>query len=75
MTGDELIPLARALRPGLKVLLTSGFADATSHSRGQTRDVDRRQLLSKPYRKQDLARKVREILLAKEETSSGLRAS
>lgn len=60
MTGTSLALEAKKLRPDIKVLLTSGFAEAamqnTAHLHGEM------ELLSKPYRKQDLARKILEIL-------------
>jgi PAS domain S-box-containing protein len=57
--GTELAQQLRARRPKLKVLLTSGFAAA------RVGEISRElnwPLLSKPYRKTDLARAVREIL-------------
>lgn len=63
MTGIELAREAQKLRPLLKILLTSGFAEATlqNHSQpGGTVNV-----LSKPYRRQELARKIQEILAGK----------
>lgn len=60
MTGDELARVAQVLRPTLKVLLTSGFASGATQS--GPRSGDFRNLLSKPYRLVDLARRVRETL-------------
>jgi len=60
MTGDELARVAQGLRPGLKVLLTSGFASAAAEG-GPRRD-GLRNLLSKPYRLADLAKRVRDLL-------------
>jgi len=60
MTGYELAGLARDSRTGLKVLFTSGY---TAIGAGQ--DSDSRAsgtLLSKPYRKRDLAHFVRATL-------------
>jgi PAS domain S-box-containing protein len=60
INGRELMQKARLLRPGLKVLLTSGFADNTIVGSGNLEaDV---QLLPKPYPLNELARKVREVL-------------
>jgi hypothetical protein len=62
LNGSELARIAVELRPGLKVLFTSGFPQAAL---GPDRLLNERALLlSKPYRKQDLARKVREALAA-----------
>jgi PAS domain S-box-containing protein len=60
LNGTELASAARALRPRLKVLLTSGFAKAALEPGPQSPDI--KNLLSKPYRKAELAAKLREIL-------------
>jgi CheY-like chemotaxis protein len=62
MSGRELVEAARQVRPGLKVLYTSGYAEnvIVHHGRLDPGVL----LLSKPYRRADLARKVREALLA-----------
>jgi signal transduction histidine kinase/CheY-like chemotaxis protein len=58
--GAQLAEAARARRPGLKVLFTSGYtANAVGH---QGRLDEGVQLLSKPYRKEELARKIRQVL-------------
>jgi PAS domain S-box-containing protein len=59
MDGRDLARVATARRPSLRTLLTSGFPDARwggSASRTGNR------LLSKPYRKEELRRAVREVL-------------
>ena len=57
MTGYELARLARDDRPGLKVLFTSGY---TAIGAGQERVAGiAGPLLSKPYRKRDLAQSMR----------------
>jgi PAS domain S-box-containing protein len=54
LNGKELALKARATRPDLKVLFTSGFPNP---SRGHGAGLDDRdELLNKPYRRQDLAR-------------------
>ena len=60
MSGVELAEQARQLRPGIKILLTSGFAKAAMEDAAQAHPSG--QLLSKPYRTQDLARAIRETL-------------
>ncbi|MBI3709813.1 MAG: PAS domain S-box protein [Proteobacteria bacterium] len=60
MGGGDLARAARALRPGLKVLLTSGFAKASMQSGPRAEEF--KNLLSKPYRKADLAAKLRATL-------------
>jgi CheY-like chemotaxis protein len=58
MNGAQLAAEARHLRPGLKVLLTSGYvAEANDHGIGL--DVP---VLNKPYRRDELARTLRVVL-------------
>jgi CheY-like chemotaxis protein len=59
LTGTDLAREAVTRRPGLKVLYTSGYVGT---------DLDPHQdVLQKPYRAQDLAAKVREVLCGAEE--------
>jgi len=62
MFGTELAKAAARLRPGLKILLTSGHTehpvDATD---GAGREV---RILNKPYRRHDLASMLRSVLKA-----------
>ena len=60
MNGRELAGAATAERPGLKVLYTSGYSD--SSLRGDEKLKADERFLSKPYRKQDLARTIEETL-------------
>lgn len=57
LSGPDLAERAKALRPHLKVLFTSGFPDIRSGGCPQPG-----MLLSKPYRSQELARKLHEAL-------------
>src|SRR3546814_14711640 len=60
MSGYDLAREAVARRPNLKVLMTSGFPGAAlSNSKSFGTGVD---LLSKPYRREELAGKLRELL-------------
>jgi CheY-like chemotaxis protein len=58
-SGVELAQAARQLRPGLRVLLTTGYArdDLASHA-----GIEAYEVLRKPYRPDDLARQVGDIL-------------
>jgi CheY-like chemotaxis protein len=57
MTGLQLSAAARQLRPGLKILLTSGYtADAG------VQEAPEIPLLTKPYNREALARSLREVL-------------
>ena len=56
ITGTSLAQEARKLRPGIKILLTSGFTEAAAQNGSGW------ELLSKPYRLQDLDRKIRGAL-------------
>ena len=60
MSGIDLAQHASARMPKLKILLTSGFPD-TRFGDDPSRALAWR-LLSKPYRKEELARAVRETL-------------
>jgi PAS domain S-box-containing protein len=60
MGGREVAEEARLIRPGLKVLYTSGYFEGALLRNGSI-DADA-QLLSKPYRKIKLAEKVLEAL-------------
>ena len=60
MDGRELARIAVARRPLMKVLLTSGFPDARFSGSGALATGTR--LLSKPYRKEELRRAVRDAI-------------
>jgi len=60
MNGWDLAEKAKSMRPGLKILFTSGYAVETLVSRG--RAAHGTALLNKPYRQADLARRLREAL-------------
>jgi CheY-like chemotaxis protein len=59
MDGRELSRAALRLRPQLRILLTSGFPDGRL---GGSMPLAGGRLLSKPYRKEELRRAVREVL-------------
>jgi CheY-like chemotaxis protein len=60
MDGRDLAREAMTRRPSLKVLLTSGFPESRVEREGQPlRNI---RLLSKPYRKEELAQTVRALL-------------
>jgi len=60
MSGRQLADSARQRRPGLKVLFTSGYnEDAIVHHGRLDQGV---QLLPKPYRRRDLAKRIRSII-------------
>lgn len=60
LRSTELAERARALQPGIRVLFTSGYSqDAIIHDGRLDQGVE---LLSKPYRQEDLARRVRQLL-------------
>ncbi len=58
MTGYDLVREARRLRPGIRVLLTTGYAERAVADRVE----GGASLLLKPYRSRDLALKVRSTL-------------
>jgi PAS domain S-box-containing protein len=61
MTGVELAGKARQLRPGLPILLATGYADLPS---GTTTDLPR---LAKPYQQADLATHIARLLAHREQ--------
>ncbi|MBI1210466.1 MAG: PAS domain S-box protein [Alphaproteobacteria bacterium] len=60
ISGWELVERARKKRPGLKVLLTSGYPMETLEARAEQPIAAN--ILRKPYRKADLAQRLREVL-------------
>jgi PAS domain S-box-containing protein len=64
INGWELMDIARQLRPGLPVLLTSGYALETlvKHSQLRAGAI----VLTKPYRTADLALRLREVVSVSE---------
>lgn len=63
--SPELARQAKALSPDLEVLFTSGYTEnAIVHGGRLDPGV---QLLSKPYRREDLARKIRQLLAARQQ--------
>jgi PAS domain S-box-containing protein len=63
ISGAKLVMLARGQRPGIKVVLTSGFAKGSVQ--GNEEIPPGVEFLSKPYRRADLAEKLRSVLDAK----------
>jgi CheY-like chemotaxis protein len=61
INGWELADLALAERPDLRILLTSGYALDTMAARGRL--PERSVILTKPYRKAELARRLREMMM------------
>lgn len=60
MNGRQLADRIRTLNPGVKVLYTSGYNENVIVHDGR---IDPGvELLPKPYRNSDLARKIREVL-------------
>jgi signal transduction histidine kinase/CheY-like chemotaxis protein len=63
MNGIDLAHNACRRWPGIRVLATSGFPDSKHYGNADSRSMPWR-LLNKPYRKDDLARALRETLAA-----------
>ena len=60
MNGATACGRSRRIRPGLKVLLTSGYtAEALAREHGMPLDLE---VLGKPYRHEDLADKLRVVM-------------
>jgi len=62
MNGWELGDMARQIRPGLPIIYTSGYALETLVKQG--RIPKQSMILTKPYRKAELAHRLREALAA-----------
>ena len=62
MNGRELACEAQRRRPGLKTLFTSGFPDVGCGRSGDIPLPEGALLLGKPYRKEELARTLRDVL-------------
>ncbi|HET7738735.1 MAG TPA: ATP-binding protein [Tepidiformaceae bacterium] len=60
MNGRQLADAAREIRPGLRVLFTSGYTDEAIVHHGELEPGAR--LLNKPYGRAELARAIREAL-------------
>jgi PAS domain S-box-containing protein len=60
-SGQDLVKIARQLRPRMKALLTSGYSEQfiTMRGDGEERDV---RLIGKPYRRDKLATEIRSAL-------------
>ena len=59
-SGPELVEKAKCIQPAMRILFMSGYPSEAMVRRGEMeRGAD---LLNKPFRKADLARKVREVL-------------
>ncbi|HYE00103.1 MAG TPA: PAS domain-containing protein [Alphaproteobacteria bacterium] len=69
LRSPDLARQAQALQPGMAVLFTSGYTEnAIVHGGRLDAGVS---LLSKPYRKEDLARKVRQLLAQRDGRAAG----
>jgi PAS domain S-box-containing protein len=64
ISGWELAEQAKKIAPGLRVLMTSGYPLETLAARGHAHYRANGNILNKPYRKADLARRLREVLEA-----------
>jgi len=60
LSGREVAGRARTLRPGVKVLLTSGYAEELVH--GEDLQREHLKVLRKPYQQADLVAALREVL-------------
>ncbi len=60
LSGREVAMRARQLRPGIKVLLTSGYAEELIH--GDELQREQLKVLRKPYQQADLAAALRDVL-------------
>lgn len=69
MSGEQLALLARNIVPGLPVLYTSGHPETMMDEEGYL--VPGVTLLRKPYKRRELAAKLREALVARAQKQAG----
>jgi PAS domain S-box-containing protein len=62
MSGYELAEAARSLRPSMRVLYTTGYSELKPFGAEEEDSSDPENMIRKPYRKQELARKLRAAL-------------
>jgi CheY-like chemotaxis protein len=62
LLGHQLATRAKAMRPGLKVLFTSGSASPTGDVQGLVNISEIDRLLSKPYLRRDLLARLQTLL-------------
>ncbi len=62
MCGPEVVEEAKRLNPEIKVLLMSGYAENALRNGGHGHVAGAIKLLDKPFRKRDLAQRLREAL-------------
>ena len=60
LSGRDVAMLASEIRPGIKVLLTSGYAEELVH--GDDLQRERLKVLRKPYQQADLVAALRDVL-------------
>ena len=60
MNGRQVADAARSLRPGLKILFITGYAENAAIGNGHLEPG--MELLTKPFTRDDLARRVRDLL-------------
>jgi CheY-like chemotaxis protein len=60
LNGSQLASLAETHRPGIRVLFTSGYTERAAVF--TERLPEGAELLSKPYRNEELARRIRRVL-------------
>ena len=60
ISGRDVAARARQLKPGVKVLLTSGYAEELVH--GDELEREKLRILRKPYHQADLIAALREVL-------------
>lgn len=60
ISGPELVEQARKIHPALRVLYTSGYSENTLLHNGRVEEGV--YLLNKPYRRDELARRIRDVL-------------
>ena len=60
MSGEVLAEMAVRMRPGIKVLLTTGYSNEVAQGDGAS--TPSTEILPKPFRRDELAKRIRKML-------------
>ena len=70
LSGDEMAECIQAIRPGMPIILCSGYSERVDHAR--SRQLGIRRFLEKPIRHDDMAQAIRSILDGEDDPASSV---